>query len=351
MQSINFGKITINEHCPVVIVAEIADSHNGSLETARKMVDEIKKAGAQVAKFQLHLPEIEMVPGSIEMWDGSLYDILKRNLFTPEMHQEMKEYCEQAGIEYLCTPFCPAGVDILEKMEVTAFKTGSGELTNLPQQRKLARISARTGKPILVSTGMSTEEEVVETVSVYEEEGAKDNLILMNCTSGYPPAYSSLHLDNIRRLQEKHKVWVGHSDHSLDNYSAFAAVSLGAKVIEKHFTLSRDQKGPDHKIALEPAMLKDLVDGIRKIEQAMQSEHNIYEEEQPVRAWAFHSVVAARDIVAREELTVENLIPKRPGSGIPAKYLDKKYGAELLGKKAKRLLVKDTILQWEDVTE
>src|SRR3989344_6185510 len=162
MKELIFGKLKIGGQNPVVVIAEIADSHNGSIDTAKKLIDEVKRAGANVAKFQLHLPDVEMVPGSIQMWDGPLYDILKRNLFTPEMHKEVMGYCEEVGIEYLCTPFCPEAVDILNDLAVKAFKTGSGELTNLSMQRKLAKISAKTGKPVIVSTGMSNWEEIVE---------------------------------------------------------------------------------------------------------------------------------------------------------------------------------------------
>ena len=186
MQEIKIGKLKINSKSPTIIIAEIADSHNGSMKTAKKMVDEVKKAGADIAKFQLHLPEIEMVPGSIKMWDGYLYDILKKNLFTPDMHKEIMNYCEKIGIEYLCTPFCPDAIDVLNNLGVKAFKTGSGELTNLPMQRKLAKISASTGKPIIVSTGMCTWDEIKDTVKIYKEEGSKENLILTNCTSEYP---------------------------------------------------------------------------------------------------------------------------------------------------------------------
>lgn len=348
-KDLTFGKLKISNNSPVIIIAELADSHNGNMETAKQLVKAAKEAGADVAKFQLHLPDIEMVPGSIQMWDGPLYDILKRNLFTPEMHKEIMEYCQSIGIEYLCTPFCPAAVDILNEMGVSAFKTGSGELTNLPQQRKLAKISAATGKPVIVSTGMSRWEEISETIKVYEEEGSKENLILTNCTSEYPPVYSHLHLNTIGELKEKYGVWVGQSDHTMDNYSVFAAVALGAKVIEKHFTLSRNQEGPDHKISLEPHMLKELVEGVRKIEQAIQGSKVVSSEEQVVRNWAFHSVVSACDINAGENLTLENLIPKRPGSGIEAKYLDKNFSDKLLNKKAKHFLKKDTIIQWTDI--
>ena len=333
-----------------MIIAEIADSHNGSIETAKKLVDAAKEAGADVAKFQIHLPDIEMVPGKVHMWDGDLYEILKRNLFTPEMHKEMMGYCEEIGIEYLCTPFCPSAVDILNDLGVKAFKTGSGEITSLPHHRKIAKISAKTGRSAIVSTGMCTMEEIADTVKVYEEEGAKENLVLMNCTSEYPPNdYSHANLGLIKRLRDEFGVIVGQSDHTMDNYTSFAAVALGAKVIEKHFTLSRKQRGPDHFIALESAMFKNLVDGIRKIEVALGYKKTIYKEEQVVRDWAFHSVVASRDIRKGEILSLENLIPKRPGSGIEAKFLDKNFSDKLLGKRAKRALVLNTILKWFDI--
>ena len=332
-----------------MIIAEIADSHNGSVTQAKALVDAAKEAGADVAKFQIHLPDIEMVPGKVQMWDGDLYEILKRNLFTPEMHKEMMNYCEKVGIEYLCTPFCPAAVDILNDLGVKAFKTGSGEITNLPHHRKLAKISAKTGKPVIVSTGMCTLEEIADTVKVYEEEGAKENLVLTNCTSEYPPNnYSHANLGLIKRLRDEFSVIVGQSDHTMDNYTAYAAVALGAKVIEKHFTLSRKQRGPDHFIALEPAMLKELVDGIRKVEVSLGDQKTISKEEQVVRDWAFHSVVVSRDIKKGEILSLKNLIPKRPGSGIEAKFLDKNFSDKLLGKKAKRNLPKNTILTWSD---
>src|SRR3989344_991046 len=341
MKELKFGKLTIGGP-KTVIIAEIADSHNGSIETAKKLVDAAKEAGANVAKCQLHLPDVEMVPGSVHMWDGDLYEILKRNLFTPEMHKEMMGYCEEIGIEYLCTPFCPSAVDILNDLGVKAFKTGSGEITSLPHHRKIAKISAKPGRSAIVSTGMCTMEEIADTVKVYEEEGAKGNLVLTNCTSEYPPNnYSHANLGLITKLREKFGVIVGQSDHTMDNYTAYAAVALGAKVIEKHFTLSRKQRGPDHKISLEPEMFKELVDGIRKVEISLGTERIISKEEQVVRDWAFHSVVATQDIKAGEVLTLKNLTPKRPGSGIEAKYLDKNYSEKLLGKKAKRDLSKN----------
>jgi len=366
MEDLKFGKLQIGENSKTIIIAEIADSHNGSMETAKKLVDEAKKSGADVAKFQLHLVgenevdgKNEMIPGSIQMWDGPLYDILQKNLFTVDMHKEIMEYCESVGIEYLCTPFCETAVGVLNDMGVKAFKTGSGELDNLPQHRCLAQVSKKTGKPVIVSTGMSTWEEIADTVKVYEEEGAKDNLVLMNCTSEYPPNdYSHANLGLIKKMIDEFGVYVGQSDHTMDNYTAFASISMGAKIIEKHFTLSRKQKGPDHFIALEPQMMAELVDGIRKIEVGLGVEKNISKEEQIVRDWAFHSVTSFKDIKKGEKLTYDNLIERRPRTitkegvkieGIPSKYLDKIYSDKLIGKKAKRDIQKDSMLTWDDI--
>src|SRR3989344_1289964 len=358
MKILKFGKLTIGGPRTIVI-AEVADSHNGDIKTAKKLVEEAKKAGADVAKFQIHLPEVEMAgPGALVMWDGDLYDILKRNLFTPAMHKEMIKHCAKVGIEYLCTPFCPAAVDILNDLGVKAFKTGSGELANLPHHRKIARISASTGKPVIVSTSMSTWEEIRETVRGYEEENAKENLALMNCTSEYPPNdYSHLNLGVIGKLRDEFGVWVGQSDHAHKNYVALAAaaVTMGAKLIEKHFTLSRQQKGPDHAISLEPGMLKDLVDGVRATELALGVTKMISKEEQVVRDWAFHSVIVDRSVKKGEAVTVKNVRPARPGpsyknwGGIQAKYLDDLYSHQLLGKTFKKNLPKNHRLRWSDL--
>ncbi len=365
MKEIKFGNTSIGGS-KVFIIAEIADSHNGSIDVAKKLIDAAKEAGADAAKFQLHLVgknEVdgrnEMIPDSIHMWDGDLYEILQKNLFTVEMHKEVKAYCEEVGIEYLCTPFCEAGVDVLNEIGVTAFKTGSGELDNLPQHRRLAQISVKTGKPIIVSTGMCTEDEIADTVKVYEEEGAKENLVLMNCTSEYPPNdYSNLNLNYMVKMREKFGVLTGQSDHTMDNYTCFASVALGARVIEKHFTLSRNQDGPDHFIALEPHMFKDLVNGIRKIEVALGSEKRISKEEQVVRDWAFHSSTTFTDIKKGEVFSKENLIERRPRKmkingneieGVESKYMDSMYADKLLGKKAKVDIPKDTLLTWDMV--
>lgn len=348
MKELQFGKFKINAESPVLIIAELSDGHCGSLEKAKELAKAASDAGADVLKVQMHFPDVEMTSG-VMMWAGDLQDILKKSWFSPEKHEALKRYCEEIGIQYLCTPFSPKAVDILNEIGVEGFKTGSGEVYHLPFHRKLAKISAKTGKPVFISTGMCTMDEIKETVSIYKEEGGY--FLLMNCTSEYPVKdYSHLRLGLLPVLREKFGAMVGQSDHTVEPYASFASVVLGAKVIEKHFTLNRKGPFPDDFMSLDPVMMRELVNGIRKIEQAIAGkEKNIFPEEQEIRSWAFHSVVASRDIKQGEELTLENLMPKRPGSGIEAKYLDKMYSKKLLGKKAKRDLLEDTILSWNDV--
>lgn len=343
-KDIKLGKLIIGESRPAVIIAEIACEHGGDMETAKRLVRSAKEAGADVAKFQLHIPELEMVPKSINFWAGDLDEILaKVNLGAASEHRELMAFCENVGIQYLCTPFCSAAADILEELGVPAFKTGSGELTDLPMIRHIAK----KGKPMIVSTGMCTMEEIEDTVKVLKEENA--DFVLMNCTSEYPAKYEHLNLGLIKLLKDKYGVMVGHSDHTTEIYSALAAVALGAKIIEKHFTI-RSLHGPDDLVSLDPVEFRDLVESVRKVEAALGSDKKITEEEAVVRDWAHHSIVSNSDIKVGEPITLENTRTARPGRGIPARYLDKNYSEKLLGKKVKYDLPKNTILKWDDLS-
>lgn len=343
MKPIHFGSLTIAEDKPVVIIAEIAVQHEGRMEAAKRLIDAAKTAGADVAKFQLHVPEAEMVPDSIQFWGGSMDQILRdANFATYEQHKELKDYCQQVCIQYLCTPFCIAAVDILEKVGVDGYKTGSGELTNLPMMRRIAK----TGKPVIVSTGMSTMEEIATTISVLKSEGI--DFVLTHCLSEYPPHYSHMNLGLITKLKEKFDVMIGSSDHSIEIYSALAAVALGARVLEKHFTLP-DLHGPDDTVSLNPTQFKEMVQAVRKIEVALGTEKTISVEEEAVRDWAHHSVIAAQNIRQGDIFSLENLVVKRPGRGIPARFLDPLFSDKLIGKKAAKDLPINTIIQWGDV--
>lgn len=337
---ISFGRIVISEASPVVIVAEAACEHQGSLARGKRMVELAKESGADIIKFQLHLPEKEMIPGSIRFWAGSMDEVLAQVNLPPEDHGELIQYCKEVGIQYLCTPFCAEGADVLESLGVDAFKLGSGELTNIPMQRHIAR----KGRPMIVSTGMATIEEIGESVVALREEKAR--FILMHCTSAYPPRYDQINLRFIPRLKEMFGVPVGHSDHTAEIWTALGAVVVGAKVIEKHFTIDRGLKGPDHDISLEPQEFRTMVQVIRKLEATLGSEKKIYPEEKPVREWAHHSVVSLRHIPPGSLITPEMVGVKRPGWGIPAKHLEKFYG-----RVAKRDIPANSLLRWEDVEE
>jgi sialic acid synthase SpsE len=334
---LTLGRLTFGEGRPVVVIAEAACEHLGRLDTALRMVDEAHGAGADVVKFQLHLPE-EMIPGSIEFWGGSMDEVLERWNLPAEDHVALMERCEQVGIQYLCTPFSSAAADVLDELGVAGFKTGSGEMTNLPMLRSIAR----KGKPMIVSTGMATVEEIDETVAALRDEDAR--FMLMNCTSAYPPRYDQLHLGFMARMRERFETLVGHSDHTPDGTSAIAAVALGAVAIEKHFTLDRATGGPDRHVSLEPAEFRAMVDAIRNVEQALGEEKVVYPEEQVVRDWAHHSVTTLRALPAGAEITPDAVAVRRPGRGIPARHLE-----ELFGRRTSRDVLANTPLQWEDL--
>jgi N,N'-diacetyllegionaminate synthase len=343
MNDIRIGNHIIGEGHPVLIIAELACEHRGKMADAKRLIDAAKEAGADIAKFQLHVPREEMVAGSIRFWAGSMDEILKEvNFETQEQHAELKSYCESVGITYLCTPFCSAAADIVEKVGVVGYKTGSGELTNLPMLRHIAE----KGKPMIVSTGMSTMEEIADAVGVLRDAGAE--FMLMHALSEYPASYENMNLRLIEEIRSAFGIHVGFSDHSRELYAPVAAVTLGARVIEKHFTL-RELHGPDDLVSLDPSEFREMVTAIRNTEKALGSKRYVSEKEAPVRGWAHHSVVVSRPIQAGETFTYENLCAKRPGSGISAKYLDRLHSSRLIGHVAARPLAVDDILTWEDV--
>ncbi len=337
------GSITIAPGAPCVMIAEAACEHKGRVAEAKRLARAAKEAGAEIVKFQLHLPEIEMVPDSIHFWAGSMDEVLEQVNLSVDAHRTLMRYCEQIGIQYLCTAYCAAGLDVLHELGIAAFKIGSGEMSNLPMIRRAGALSARTRKPVIVSTGMSTMEEIAETVQVLQEADAP--FMLMNCTSEYPPKYAHINLGLIRVLGERFGVQVGHSDHTPDSYTALAAVALGARAIEKHFTLSHAKRGPDWHVSVEPDQLTRLVGGIRKIEAALGSEKRLYPEEEPVRRWAHHSVVSLQAIPAGRRIQPDMVGVKRPGWGIPAKHLTLVYG-----RTAKMDIPANAVLDWASLS-
>ena len=326
---------------PVFIIAEACDNHFGDLSAAKAMVRQAKTAGADAIKFQHHLPDEEMLP-DVPMssnFDLPLYEFLKRHALRLEDHRVLKAHCASLGIAYLCTPFSYRAAQELDALGVPAFKIGSGEMTDIPS---LIRIAA-FGKPMLISTGMSTLEEIDETVRALTQAGA--TIGLLHCVSEYPPQYDDLNLGVIRALQERYPALViGQSDHTPDLYTSFAAVALGACVIEKHVILDKRQRGPDQAVSIDMSDLQELVEGVRKIERAMGSQKKVHALEQPIRAWAFRSIVSLRTLKAGQVVTDDAVWTKRPGTDIPSKRL-----SEVIGRRVKRDVPPNTLLSWDDL--
>jgi len=340
MAVVRIGQRAIGDGHPCFIIAEAGINHNGDTALAAELVDAATAAGADAIKFQTHFPEHEMLRGgATAAYVGeSLFDLLTRTALSRDAHVTLRDRAKQKGIMFLSTPFSREAADYLETIGVPAFKTGSGELTHLPMQQHIAR----KGKPMIISTGMSTPEEIDRTVQVVRAAGAP--FALMHCTSTYPTPYEHVQLDCIPALKQKYGVPVGFSDHTLGSFMAFAAVTDGANLFEKHFTMSRTLPGPDQRGSMEPAELADLVRGIRSIERARGAVKQIQPGEQDVRNMAHHSVVSIRDIAAGATIAPEDVWAKRPGTGIPARQL-----GDVVGRVAARAISKDRLITWDDV--
>ena len=327
-----------------LIIAEAGVNHNGRLDLALKMVDEAKRAGADIVKFQTAIPErvISRYADKAEYQkettgnEESQLEMCRRIHLKLSDYDIIKEYCEEVGIEFLSTPFDLESIDYLEKLGMILWKIPSGEITNLPYLIKIAK----TGKPLIMSTGMAELKEVEEAVNVLKEGGAGE-ITLLHCTTEYPAPFDSVNLKAMNTLREKLGTKVGYSDHTTGIEVVVAAVSLGATVIEKHFTLNRNLEGPDHKASLEPEELEVMVNKIRIIEKALgDGIKRAAEAEKKNIAIARKSIVAAKDIKKGEILSEDNITTKRPGNGIsPMQWF------EVLGTKAIRDFGEDELIE------
>ena len=311
----------------VYVIAEAGVNHNGSLSLAKTMVDEAKKSGADCIKFQTFVSEnlvsktaqkAEYQKQQTSNTEGQLAMLKGLELSFKEF-AELSKYCKEKQIDFLSTPFDDDSIDFLHALGMQKWKIPSGDITNLPHLIKVARL----GKPILLSTGMSTMEEVEAAVSVLRTHGAPD-ITVLHCTTEYPAPIEDVNLRAMNAMGSRFGVPVGYSDHTAGIEIPIAAVALGATVIEKHFTLDRTMEGPDHKASLEPTEFKDMVRAIRIIEVAMGSGEKIpAESERKNSAVARKSIIAKRHIRKGEVFSEENLTVKRPGSGIsPMKWFE-----------------------------
>lgn len=329
------------------IIAEAGVNHNGDLDLAKKLVDAAVAAGVDAIKFQTFKAE-ELVTRAAPKanyqkattGEGNQYAMLKQLELSLEDHIILKNYCQEQGIIFLSTPFDFASADLLERLDLPFYKISSGDITNLP----FLEYIAKKNRPVLLSTGMSNLGEVEAAVETMLGTGNQD-LILLHCTSNYPTVFTDVNLRAMLTLQEAFKLPVGYSDHTLGIEVPIAAVALGARVIEKHFTLDRTMPGPDHRASLEPHELKAMVEKIRNVEKAMgDGIKKCVRSEENTRLVARKSIVASRDIFAGEEITVNDLSFKRPGNGLKPEYIN-----YLLGKRANRLIKKDQIITFDDL--
>lgn len=331
------------------VIAEAGVNHNGSLESALRLVEEAQRAGADAVKFQTFRTE-RLVGRSATMAQYQRRDrqgaddqfgMLKELELSDEDHRALVARCRDAGITFLSSPFDEGSADFLEELGVVAFKIPSGELTN---PALLAHI-ARKGRPLILSTGMSTLEEVAEAVEVIDAAGNRQ-LTLLHCVTEYPAPHDSVNLRAMLTMRNAFGLPVGYSDHTLGAEVAVAAVALGATVIEKHFTLSQKLLGPDHRASLEPAEFATMVKAIRNVELALGNGLKVPAPcEVKNMAAARKSVVADRDIAAGEPLTTDNVAVKRPGNGIQPRDLP-----TVLGRTLASAVKAGNVITWEDLT-
>jgi len=316
---------------PPYVIAELSANHNGNLETALKIIDEAKKAGADAVKLQTYRadtitlnvdrPEFHIKGG---LWDGrSLYELYEEAHTPWEWHQQLFDHARKLGITIFSSPFDNTAVDLLESLGAPAYKIASFEAIDLP----LIRYVASKGKPMIISTGMADEAEIQEAVDAAREAGCRD-LILLHCVSGYPAASSEYNLRTITDMQQRYGGLVGLSDHTLNNTTAVTSVAMGACVIEKHFTLDRDGGGPDDSFSLEP---EDLVALCRDTKIAWEAMGNVdYGRKASERGNAQfrRSLYFVKTLAAGETITEDAVRSVRPGYGLAPKYLP-----DVIGKK------------------
>lgn len=329
-----------------IIIAEAGVNHNGNLELAQKMVSVARECGADYVKFQTAVPElvISTIAPKAEYQEETTGKQESQLEMCRAIHLPLSDYkglaelCRSQGIGFMSTPFDLVSIDCLEPLGMDYWKIPSGEITNLPYLRKIARI----GGKVILSTGMSTLDEVEQALRVLEENGMpRKDVILLHCTTQYPAPYPSVNLRAMDALRTLSAGGVGYSDHTKGIEVSIAAAAMGACVIEKHFTLDKNLPGPDHRASLDPAELKALVDAVRNVEAAMGNGiKDVADAERPNIAVARKSIVAARDIRAGEVFTEENITVKRPGNGISPMLWD-----TVIGQTAKRDFDADSLIE------
>lgn len=328
---------------PLVIV-EIGINHNGSLEVAKKMVDAAIAAGAEIIKHQTHIVSDEMASAARRVVPShtkeSIYEIMEKCALSESDEIDLKKYVEKKGALFISTPFSRAAADRLNRMNIPAYKIGSGECNNYPLIHHIAQF----GKPIILSTGMNSIETIRPAVEIFRKFSIP--YALLHCTNVYPTPPELVRLGAIGQLAETFPdAVVGLSDHTTSNYACLGAVALGASILERHFTDSMERKGPDIVCSMDPSALKELILGSRILKAERGGEKGVVDAELPTANFAYASIVTIQPLKTGDIFTEKNIWVKRPGTG---DFKAKDY-PNIIGKTASRDLEADTLLSFQDV--
>jgi N,N'-diacetyllegionaminate synthase len=348
-------KISIDGHkigpgYPIFIIAEIGVNHNGDIELAKKMISKAAECGADCVKFQTFKAEDVVTQDAPKAkyqlkttpTDESQIAMLKKLEMPFEAYDEIISYCKSHGLVFMSTPYSPEDVDMLDDLGIPAFKLASIHAA----EPVFAKYTAQKSKPVIMSTGMATLGEVDESIRAMRETGNND-MIILQCTTNYPSKYQDTNLLSMTTMQSAFDVIVGYSDHTIGDTACIVSVGLGAKVIEKHFTIDKSLPGPDQSTSADPGEFKRLVENIRKAELIMGTGIKIPCDIERQNADGMRrSIVAKSDISKGETLNPEMFVFKRPATGIPPKFLE-----QLSGKIAFKNIVADSLIQWSDIGE
>ena len=344
MRELVIGNIRIGEGQSPLVIPEIGINHNGSLQVAKEMVDAAARAGARIVKHQTHVVDDEMAPCAKEVKPGnadiSIYEVMSRAALNADEEKQLKEYVESKGMVFLSTPFSRAAANRLEKMDVLAYKIGSGELNNYPLIEHIAYF----GKPMIVSTGMNDMASIERALDILERKNVP--YALMHTTNLYPTPPRLVRLGAMQEMMRTFpNIPLGLSDHTLNNNACIAAISMGAKVVERHFTDRMDRNGPDIVCSMDEAGLKELLLAAQEVPQMLGGSKQAAPEEQVTQNFAFATVVTIRPVKKGETFTKENIWVKRPGTGeISAADFE-----NVLGKCAADDIPSDTQLCWKSL--
>jgi pseudaminic acid synthase len=328
----------ISRNQPPYIIAELSANHNGKLETALRIIEEAKRAGADAVKLQTYRPDTITLDSDADefkikggLWDGrTLYELYEEAHLPWEWHQPLFEHAKKVGIPIFSSPFDNTAVDLLEDLNAPAYKIASFEAVDLP----LIRYVAATGKPMIISTGMADAEEIEEAIAAAREGGCKE-LAILHCVSGYPAPAEDYNLQTITDMIERFGLVTGLSDHTVDNTTAIASVALGASIIEKHFTLDRDGGGPDDSFSLEPPDLAALCHSCSSARRALGTVDYGRKSSEEGNVKFRRSLYFTKNMSVGDEITAECIKSVRPGFGLAPKLLNK-----LIGKKITRSVQK-----------